>query len=236
MASSAEQPWAIIVGAGPSGLLLALMLMKLSGIPVHVLEANDILDDSPRAAFYGGPSSFELHRVGILEEVHKRGYVPAVTNWLTPEFTKLAGFDNKLLDGDVRQLVGLPLADMDVFLHELAVEAGVQVSFNHKVVGTGQNDKSAWVDVETKDGPKRMEAPYVIGCDGASSMVRKSLFGRHFPGFTWDTQIVSTNVRGTLPQASAKTHQGRSDIRSTRRDLKTSSTSSTPIMGIYVPS
>jgi 2-polyprenyl-6-methoxyphenol hydroxylase-like FAD-dependent oxidoreductase len=38
------------------------------------------------------------------------------------------------------------------------------------------------------------EADYVVGCDG-DSIVRRKLFGEMvFPGFTWDKQIVATNV------------------------------------------
>jgi len=40
-----------------------------------------------------------------------------------------------------------------------------------------------------------MAADYVIGCDGANSKVRRSLFGDwNFPGFTWGEQIVATNL------------------------------------------
>ena len=42
----------IIVGAGPAGLLLALILAR-AGITVDVLEANEKLDDRPRALLYG---------------------------------------------------------------------------------------------------------------------------------------------------------------------------------------
>jgi 2-polyprenyl-6-methoxyphenol hydroxylase-like FAD-dependent oxidoreductase len=44
-------------------------------------------------------------------------------------------------------------------------------------------------------GTDVVEGDYVVGCDGANSTVRRKLFGEMvFPGFTWDEQIVATNV------------------------------------------
>jgi 2-polyprenyl-6-methoxyphenol hydroxylase-like FAD-dependent oxidoreductase len=33
-----------------------------------------------------------------------------------------------------------------------------------------------------------------LGCDGANSQVRKSLFGKEYPGETLHSQIIATNV------------------------------------------
>lgn len=45
-----------VVGAGPAGLLLALILAQ-NGLIVTVLEANDKVDDRPRALLYGPAAS-----------------------------------------------------------------------------------------------------------------------------------------------------------------------------------
>ena len=72
-------------------------------------------------------------------------------------------------------------------------ETGVR--WGRKVVAVGQDGKRAWVECETEDGGReRFEGDYVVGCDGANSAVRKGLFGAEFPGFTWDEQIIATNV------------------------------------------
>lgn len=64
-------------------------------------------------------------------------------------------------------------------------------------MGIGQNSAMAWVDtVHTNTGEQSsLEADYIVGCDGANSVVRRSLFGdREFPGRTWNEQLVATNV------------------------------------------
>lgn len=49
--------------------------------------------------------------------------------------------------------------------------------------------------VQTPAGEEKFSADYIVGCDGASSQIRRSLFGNlDFPGRTWDEQIVATNV------------------------------------------
>lgn len=72
-----------------------------------------------------------------------------------------------------------------------ALAHGATIEWESKVTGTGQDGEKAWVEIE---GKGRREADYVVGCDGANSIVRRSLFGDEFPGFTWDAQIIATNV------------------------------------------
>ncbi len=45
------------------------------GIAVDILEAEDHLDQQPRAAIYGTPAIPEFHRAGILDEMRRRGMV-----------------------------------------------------------------------------------------------------------------------------------------------------------------
>lgn len=193
--AKSDNPWAIIVGAGPSGLLLALMLAK-KGITVHVLEASSELDDSPRAAYYGPPAAYELRRAGVIDDVRSEGFDPIRTCWRKLDGTYLAGFDNTLMYDDPDRLACLPLAQLDRLLYRhVAAQPTVTVFFNHKVVDLGQDSEKAWVVVETPEGQKRLEATYIVGCDGASSIIRRRLYGdAEFPGYTWDKQIVATNV------------------------------------------
>ena len=190
-----------MVGAGPSGLLLALLLSK-HGVSVDILEAEDHLDQQPRAAIYGTPAIPEFHRAGILGEIRRRGMVMNKMAWRRYEdYSVIAGFDNAVLedvDGLDLRTSTLVLPELDQMMLDLSLSHGSTISWEHKVVDVGQDGEKAWADVETKDGMKRVEADYIVGCDGANSTVRKCVFGKDFPGFTWDTQIVATNVRKDL--------------------------------------
>ena len=193
--ATSERPWTIIVGAGPSGLLLGLMLAK-KGVTVSIVEASAELDDSPRAAYYGPPAAHALRTAGVIDEIRKDGFDPVIMCWRKLDGTFLAGMDNSLMNDDPDRLACMPLAQLDRLLYQNAIaQPSLQVFFNHKVVGLGQDTEKAWVDVETPEGQKRLEADYIVGCDGASSTVRRKLYGaKDFPGYTWDKQIVATNA------------------------------------------
>ena len=107
-----------------------------------------------------------------------------------------AALDNRLGGGEDLRMACLPMQDLDAIMLKWFVEKyGGTVSWNHRVVDVGQGNDTAWVEVETPGGKKRIEADYVVGCDGAGSQVRKSLFGDEFSGWTWDdVQIIATNV------------------------------------------
>lgn len=93
----------------------------------------------------------------------------------------------------------LPVGSLSPLLvEEIQKLDNVTLNWNHRVLGTGQDENQAWVEVEVEEQgskvTKRMTAHFVIGCDGGSSAVRKSIFGSNFPGWTWHKQLVVVNV------------------------------------------
>ncbi|KAK9438174.1 Monooxygenase, FAD-binding protein [Metarhizium brunneum] len=182
----------IVVGAGPTGLLLALLLAK-KGITVEVVEAEAEVDQRPRGLAYGPSATRILRRAGVLEEIRNITSDITSTSW-----RKLGGEILVHIEGD-SQSPDKPLLYPVHLLSNMLLERVLQqetasVHMSHAVIDVGQSDDAAWVRVKSGDEVKRIEGDFVIGCDGAKSVVRKSLFGDDFPGFTWDKQLVVTNV------------------------------------------
>lgn len=202
----------IIVGAGPAGLLLALMLAQ-KGISVTVVEKGDEIDRNPRASFYNSPTIYELRRAGLMEDIMKNAFVPDGVSWRILEVGGEKTFEQVctlLADnppgGETN--ISLPLDELLPLMNEhLSRHPSGKVLLSHEVMSVGQDEDKAWVNVKTPEGEKRLEADYIVGCDGAPSKVRRELFGNEFPGFTWDKQIVATNV--SLPPMNHMSSQVR---------------------------
>ncbi|RYP01441.1 hypothetical protein DL764_006211 [Monosporascus ibericus] len=193
----------IIVGAGPSGLLLALNLAR-EGIVVRVLESASSPDIRPRATHYGPAGVHELRRSGVLDSIVSRGgLTPSGVAWRFPSGEVLAELPQNPMPA-VDRVVSLPLnLVVEILLEAVRAQPTAEISFGHRVLRVDQADSAAWVEVETDMGAggesavkkSTIMADYVVGCDGASSTVRRCLFGDSFPGFTWDPWLVAVNVR-----------------------------------------
>jgi 2-polyprenyl-6-methoxyphenol hydroxylase-like FAD-dependent oxidoreductase len=191
----------IVVGAGPSGLVLANLLAK-SNIRVTLLDAASTIDDRPRAAHYAPSAIRVLARAGVLEDVRRDGLIPNNMTWRKIDGTKITQIkDVSQHPWNPEALTVLPLNMLGkVLLEHCERNKNVELRWDSKVVSVGSDERQAWAVVKDKGGKEtRWTADYLCGCDGANSQVRRSLFGSAFPGKTWDAQIVATNVRRFPP-------------------------------------
>lgn len=191
-----SHPFAIIVGAGPCGLLLALLLAK-AGLEVQLVDAGNELDDQPRATHYGPEAVEQLDRAGVLPDILAQGFIPHGVAWRKPDGEVIAELPTTTLTSSLKHpMICLPLNKLGKILHDhLLKQPQASILWGHRMTHVSQNDEQAIVEVDAQGTTKTLAASYVIGCDGANSQVRKSLFGdMEFPGWTWDEQIVATNV------------------------------------------
>lgn len=179
----------VIVGAGPAGLTLSLLLAK-ANIPSLVLEKEPQPADDTRAVFYNAVTQFEFKRAGIYDDVMDRGFAVRAA-----AFRDLTG--KRLFTMPGAGQVALIQNELTSIIEKHAKQTGqTEILWNHEVTGLGQDDESAWVDVQTPQRSKRIHARYVVGCDGGLSAVRRHLFGPDaMVGFTWEKRLVAADVR-----------------------------------------
>ncbi|KAI8714023.1 putative monooxygenase [Fusarium sp. LHS14.1] len=187
----------IIVGAGPAGQILGQLLAQ-HGIPTTLIEQSSKLDDRPRATHYGPPAMKILNLAGVGDALRSKGFAPDTIAWRKPDGTYLGGISNRIMGDDPERAYALPLNQLaELLLEHGRMQPHLTYLFGHRVTTIGQDESQAWVETEdTETNQKeRLTADYVVGCDGANSIIRRSLFGdMDFPGKTWDEQIVATNI------------------------------------------
>lgn len=188
-----------MVGAGPSGLVLGLLLAK-AGIRVTLLDAASTIDDRPRAAHYAPSAIRVLRKAGVLDDVRRDGLIPGNMTWRKIDGTSIVSLTDCAQSKTPDAMTVLPLDKLGkVLLSHAEKNSNIKIEWNHSVVNVGCDKDSAWAIACTEDGSQtKLEADYLCGCDGATSQVRRTLFGdKSFPGKTWDAQIIATNVSKT---------------------------------------
>jgi 3-(3-hydroxy-phenyl)propionate hydroxylase len=178
----------LVVGAGPVGTVAALACARF-GFQVTLLEAQQRVDDSPRASTTQPPTLEILAELGLIDDYIAQGLVARTFQfWDRPTRRLIAEFDFDRLRGEtaypyVVQTEQHKLALMGIARLQAMSNATVRMAT--RVTGLAQDADG--VSVETESGALR--ADFVIGCDGGRSTVRKSL-GIEFEGFTWPERFL----------------------------------------------
>src|ERR1700683_1731458 len=176
----------LITGAGPVGVIAALALTR-QGFDVEVFEAEERVNDNPRAATTHAATLEKLETLGLVDEVLRPGLIePRFRIWDRARRELIVEFDFGVLKSDtlypfVVQCEQHKLANMTI--ERLAQGGHTSVHFSSRVVNFEQFDDRVEAEVETATGTRRIAGSYLIGCDGGRSTVRKTL-DIAFEGYT----------------------------------------------------
>jgi len=147
------------------------------------------------------PATRVFRRAGILDDIRaiSIGSFPTISWRRVADGQQLAQIDMSCVKDDPDRMTILQLGEIIKIMYRHCQEKGnglIDVRFEHRVMEVGQDEGNAWVDVEVgkEKNKTRMYADYVVGCDGATSAVRHSLFGRNWPGQTFGYRFIVQNV------------------------------------------
>ncbi|MEU0244652.1 FAD-dependent monooxygenase [Streptomyces sp. NPDC006235] len=182
----------IVVGSGPTGLLLAGDLAT-AGIPVTVVEKRPHqISNLSRAFVLHARTLEQLDARGLAEELEAVG-------------RRLGRFrlygrlslDLSTLPSRFNHLLVLPQYEVEKALERRARQAGAEFRYETEVTGLTQDAHGVTVEVRGSGGGREaLRAAYVVGADGMRSTVRNAV-GLPFPGRSVIRSVMLADVRVT---------------------------------------
>ena len=184
----------VVVGAGPVGLALAIDLAQ-RGIPVTVLDNDNRLSAGSRAICFAKRTLEIFDRLGCGDRMVAKGVSWNVGKvFLRDE--QVYRFDLLPEAGHERPaFINLQQYYVEGYLAERAAQLPlVDLRWCNEVVATQRHDGHVTLTIATPDGEYRLEAAYVVACDGSRSAVRRHL-GLESKGRTFRDRFLIADVR-----------------------------------------
>ncbi|RSN11638.1 FAD-dependent oxidoreductase [Nonomuraea sp. WAC 01424] len=165
----------IVVGAGPTGLMLAAEL-GLAGVNAVVVERLAQRSGQSKALGIQPRSAEALELRGLLEPLMDR----AIQRVAGGHFAGLR-LDYTAWDTRYPYSIGIPQGRVEALLEERLGELGVRVLRGREVAALSQDADGVEATLRGPQGESRLTARFLVGCDGGRSTVRE-LLGIGFPG------------------------------------------------------
>jgi len=197
----------LVVGAGPTGLVLALWLSHM-GVTVRVIDQAAEPGTTSRALVVQA-RTLELYRpFGLADELVRRGReAQAINFWAGGEKRGRAEFGRVGRDLSPYPFVLVfPQDEHERLLADKLAERGVRVERGTRLVSFDLRADRVVAQLQRGgDRPDSCRVAYLAGCDGARSEVRKGI-GAEFPGGTYEHLFYVADVDGHGPVMDGELH------------------------------
>jgi len=188
----------VVMGGGPIGMATALDL-GLQGIPVLVLDDHEGIGMGSRAICFSKRCLEVADRYGCGEAMLDKGVVWNVGkvfhddrqvfefNLLPEKGHKFPAFINLQQPYFERFII-------DRIWQAQKEGAPIEIRGKNRVDAVEEHGRYVTLDVMTPDGPYKVEADWLIGCDGAGSPLRKML-GQEFEGRVFEDNFLIADIK-----------------------------------------
>jgi len=197
----------LVVGAGPTGLVLALWLTKL-GVKPRIIDKTAAPGTTSRALAVHA-RTLELYRqLDLADVVVARGHkVPAVRLWVKGEPRARMDFEEIASDLTPYGFLEIfPQDEHERLLIDKLKELGGSVERQTELVGYRDEGDRITARLRRSDGAEETcETSYIAGCEGVHSIVRGTM-GTGFPGGTYRQLFYVADVQAQGPAIDGELH------------------------------
>ncbi|HEU5232049.1 MAG TPA: FAD-dependent oxidoreductase [Terriglobales bacterium] len=197
----------LIVGAGPTGLVLALWLTRL-GVRVRIIDKASEPGTTSRALAVQARTLEFYQQIGLADAVVERGRrVIAANLWVHSKKSARAVF-GELGEGisPFPYALVFPQDEHEKLLIERLAQLGVSVERDTELVSFEETADRVLARINLPNGAtEASEIAYIAGCDGAHSTVRQAL-NIGFPGGIYTHLFYVADVQGSGPAMNGDLH------------------------------
>lgn len=188
----------LIVGAGPVGTTLALEL-ALQGVSFRIIDKSPTRSEHSRALIVHPRTLELLDRHGdVVEKLIPKGTIAhgAVMNINRKLVTRVDMDDLDITDTKFPLPLMVSQAETEKFMEECLAQYGKAVERGHAASSIVQDANGVTTTLEKPDGTQMtIRSKYVVGCDGAHSVVRHSAPDITFDGDAYPQDFVLCDAR-----------------------------------------
>ncbi len=181
----------VVAGAGPVGTVMATLLAR-AGIDTILLEAGDDCAQDLRASTFHPPTLEMLDAIDITQTLLTKGLKAPVYHWRDRQSGEAIAFDLTELSDVTRYPFRIQCEQYHLsraLAAGLETQAHAEVRFGRKLLSFTDDGDGVTVFVESATAVEEIRADWLIGADGANSLVRKWL-GIEFDGFTYPEKFL----------------------------------------------
>ena len=182
----------LIVGAGPTGLVLAAELTA-RGVRTRIVDKGDGVALESRAIGIHARTLEVLDMMGLADRFTERGQVVRYLRFYS-QARCLASLEFARCGSRFGFLLDLPQDETQRLLRARLAELGGVIEHRAELVGLASGSDAVTATVRTPGGHiETITAGYVVGCDGAHSRVRHEL-GLNFDGHPYPQDWLLADV------------------------------------------
>ncbi|MFL5838366.1 MAG: FAD-dependent monooxygenase [Solirubrobacteraceae bacterium] len=195
---------ALVVGAGPTGLLMAAELAR-HGLQVRVIDRDEHAAIESRALAIHARTVELLDDLGLAGTFVARGLRASGVSMWSSSGERLIHIAFDEIGGPFPFVLDLPQSATEALLERHLRELGVAVERRTELAAFEQDSGCVRATLRSPAGEEAVEVPWVIGCDGAHSSVRHGL-AIGFEGSTVELDWGLADVAVQWPLAADEMH------------------------------